>query len=269
MKIAVLIALAATTGFGQSPIAAGSYGTTALNPTTFMQGLPLTGATFPAVRGSNMAMGDTDLYTAPTGKHGLVVSVGSYNTTVGAINSYIELKSGGTYYRLTATTSVPGSSAANPGVIGIILEPGESLSMNNSAVGMNANVSVIQFDSASPYRTVKILGPATGNQTLYTVPTGKTAWITTATGTGWGASPVAFIGDSGGAGTVNLCSVAFGGATTCATNSANLINFITGTANTRTNFQAGGITMNSGDFLVLNVTTGNAAQLTWVNVLEF
>ncbi len=243
----------------------------AFAPTTFINGLPLTGATFPAVRCLPCGSGDTDLYTAPAGKRVLVMVGGGLNPTSGTINWYFEIKSGGSYYRLTSSAAVLTHANSLTSQARIILEAGESLSVHTDATGMNIQIDALQFDNSSPARTVKLLGPASGDNTLYTVATAKTASILSITGYTWNASSiVSFSADAGGTRTANVCAVAFGGATTCAANSVNEIGFLA-VAPSTTGFaaSAAGVSLNSGDFVVVNVDTGNAAQITWINVLEF
>lgn len=242
-----------------------------ISPTTFVAGLPLTGASYPAARSYAAASGDVDVYTAPTGKRALVMSGGGYNSTAGTINWYAELKSGGNYYRLATSvaTTTHNSVSANMN-ISIVLEPGESISVNTDALGLNVVFSVVQFDSTSPLRTAKLLGLSTGNNTLYTVPAAKTAWLLPITGQSWNAtSQFSWVSDAGGLRAVVMCAVASGGLTTCAANSVNEINSVGSVAaSTRTNALSMPLTFNTGDFFVVNVDTGAATQIAWVNVLE-
>lgn len=257
-------------GSGGAVGAAGPVGP--LAPTTLVFGLPLTGASFPAARKYAAAAGDVDVYTAPPAKRVLVMSGGGYNPTGGTINWYAELKSGGNYYRLATSvaTTTHNSVSANMN-ISIVLEPGESISVNTDALGLNVVFSVVQFDSTSPLRTAKLLGLSTGNNTLYTVPAAKTAWLLPITGQTWNAtSTFSWVSDAGGSRTVQMCAVASGGLTTCAANSVNQINSVGAVAaNVRTNSLSMPLTFNTGDFFVVNVDTGAATQLAWTNVLEF
>jgi hypothetical protein len=312
--------------------------------TTLVMGLPLTNATFPAVRGYNIAAGDVDLYTAPAGKRVIAMNAGGMNTSAGTINWYLELKSASTvvstctnsnpvvcatvsapvtgtavalsglttgwtalnntftatkisattfsvpldstafgvfsatnsawsgYYRITPSVAVLThvQTAAGAATWQLILEPGESMSVHTDAAGLNLSAGVIQFDSTSPLRTVKLLGPASGDNTLYTAPFGKTARIlpTDLTIRSIVPSALFFVSDAGGTRNINLCDVAVGGSTACASNSVNELLFGSALASVKTTFQTTDITLNAGDFMVLNVDVGNAAQIAWINVLE-
>ena len=244
--------------------------TLGIGANVFSAGLQLTNATFALARSYNIGTGDVDIYTAPAAKRALIEFIGGFNPSAGIINWYPEIKSGGSYYRIAAAIAAGANSAAGSAAAGIILEPGETLSVHTDGTGLNLSASAIQFDSTSPLRTVKLTGMSTGDNTLYTVPTGKTAlvlaanpFITNA------ASVVPVVADSGGARIVNICAVPFGGSTACASNAATEIAGQSVTASTRANVAAGGLTMAAGDFLVVDIAAGAATQLAWVNVLEF
>lgn len=74
---------------------------------------------------------DYDIYTVPSGKRAILVSV-AFNPGGSAINYFYEAKVGGVYYRLqgsTNTASAVSGGATNPGYIA---EAGESFSINSS-----------------------------------------------------------------------------------------------------------------------------------------
>jgi hypothetical protein len=312
--------------------------------TTLVMALPLTNATFPAVRGYNIAAGDTDLITAQPGKRVFPSYIGGLNPTLGTINYYFELKttstviSSGTnanpvvftaasapatgtavvlsgltsgwttlnaatftatrlsattfsvpldsttfgafsatspvwsgYYRLTnSVAALTHANTPGPSIL-IALEPGESFSIHTDVAGLNLSGSVIQFDSSSAFKTVKLLGLTTGDNLLYTAPVGKTSFIWGSGGPGTlnSTSQIFFVSDAGGARATNFCSVPSGGATTCLAFSANSL----GTASTAASSKLAnefttGISLSSQDFLVLNVDTGAASQIAWINVSE-
>jgi hypothetical protein len=236
-----------------------------LASTTFVYGLPLTGASFPAVRGYGLASGDVDLYTVPAGKRLLVIGSSGYNSTAGAITWYPELKStSGSYYRLN--TSVVGNSLSGISAISIsiVLEAGESISFNSSAPGLNVTMDTLLFDNTSPFRTVKLLGLATGNNTLYTVPAGKTALTNPTTLILGGTGLLTYVGDAGGPGTVNTYIVPSGGTA----GPGNLVSVTVGAAFTRMIAAFNG-SLAAGDSGVMNVATGGTAQIAWSNIFEF
>lgn len=248
-------------------------GPSTISPTTAFQGLPLTNASFPAIRGYALALGNVDLYTVPAGKRLLVISGGGMNPTTTPANIvwYFEVKISGTYYRLmTSITTVAtggGGTNTSSGSIDYILEAGEVLAVNSSALGMNLSASVVLFDATSPMRSVKLIAPASGDNLLYTVPAGKTAWLLGTNGAIWGASALNIIADTTAPGIVNVCNVASGGSAACSA-STNAIANTTAVASAKTALITGAVTMSSTDFLLLNVATGNAAQMAWINVLE-
>ena len=181
-----------------------------------VSGLPLTNATFPAVRGSTTGSGNLDIYTVPSGKRLLVESGGGINTSGGSITWNTEIKSGGNYYYLFAPAAVV--AGANTAVQGasFILEAGESISINATGAGLNISFAAIQFDNTTGVKTVKLLGPSTGNNTLYTVPVGKTAKLAATNENVWTASAdIKYSAISVGAGTVTACIVPSGGSLVC------------------------------------------------------
>lgn len=248
-----------TPPWGTSGNGPGGSGT--LAPTTYVEGVPLTGASYPVVKGLALAAGDTDVYTVPAGKRAWIVAAGAYNPTAGAIAIFPELKVAGVYYRLAATLTPAATTAASLGALAIILEAGESLSLNAGSAGLNYSISVIQFDSTSRLRTVKLSGVATGNNTVYTAASNVTGFSQTLSATVVHTTAMAVAG-----GPVFLCAVSSGSPATCA--GANAINQIALPASGAVNFQAAGFNFNTGDLLVVNMTTGDPQQLIWLNVLE-
>ncbi len=247
----------------------GATGT--VSATTFVQGLPLAGATFPVVRAYAAASGDVDLFTSPANKRTLISAAGVSNNTLGTINWYAELKSGGNYYRLTTSAALLTHAFAASSAIGIILEAGESISVHTDAIGLNIQIAAIQFANTSPLRTVKLLGAATGDNTLYTVPANKTASVlgVTMLAPANTSSIVYWVSDAGGSRLVLVCPTVSGDATACTAFGANMLGFFSVGASTRLASASASMSLATGDFILVDVDTGAATQIAWVNVLEF
>jgi hypothetical protein len=272
-RVSVLIACALA---GNGLYAQGvNPGTAGLTPTTFVNGLALTNATFPVVRGFALAAADVDLYTAPAGKRVLVMTGGGINITGTATNCTFEAKSGGTYYKLTAPIAFGGVGVTAGSAITYVLEPTESISIKcDAASNVNITVAAIQFDNTSPMKTVKLLGPATGLNTLYTVPAGKTALVLPPQGASWAGQGNVIYGTGAVAGgLITICVVPSGQTIACAGQSAFSVAQLTSNANTRGLIlpaaAVDGVSLAAGDAIAFTVATGDATQIAWANMLEF
>jgi hypothetical protein len=242
---------------------------------TLFSGVPLTGATFPTVRGFGLAATDVDLYTAPTGKRVLVMTGGGINITGTATNCTFELKSGGTYYKIAAPLAFGGVGVTNGAALTIVLEPTESISIKcDAASNVNISVAAVQFDNTATLKTVKLLGPATGLNTLYTVPALKTALLMAPAGPSWAGVGNVLYGTAAVAGGLVVgCVIPSGQTVACVNTGPFQIGAVTSGANTRgivfPAAAAAGFSMAAGDKIALGVTTGDATQIAWTNVLEF
>lgn len=141
-------------------------------------GAMLTGVSFPVAASYSMASGDNDIYTVPLGKRAFIMTrVQAYNTTTVTVTStYPQAKISGVYYRLGGGFSLGSNASTNPNIMlsSIVLDGGESISVNTNGTGVSIWFSVIQFDSSNALRSSRILSLANGNNTLFTVPAGKT-----------------------------------------------------------------------------------------------
>jgi hypothetical protein len=208
----------------------------------------------------------------PTGKRALYGGYTYYNNAGGSVTHYAEIKISGTYYRLS--TSITGAATTNGsrGDGWCIAEAGDIIGMNAATTaGLNVQLAIVEFDSTASLTQGRIAGPATGVNTVYTCPTGKTASIVNLNGISCmlpaGNSNVlfglGFISDSGGVRTVDYHSVTSG-------SSASTLNWLGEAvigASTRTN-TALPIQLSAGDFVDATIDTGNAGQLVFVAVIE-
>lgn len=258
------------TGDG-SPSAAGVWTNTQLAAELYYK-IPTIFGMLPNARGvqgiaTALATGDTDLYTCPANKRALVAAVrGVGLNAAGTTTIFAELKSGGAYYRIgnNATNTTAQTSATL--IIGgfIILEAGESLAINVATnTGSSAFWSVVEFDSTSTVKSKKILGPATGDNTGYTVPA-LTSAVPLSTSVSGGVGVAVFAADSGGNRIWKNYQVKSGQAIGLAYQCVETQTVNASTANTR---NVNG-TMGPGDFWAINVDTGNAAQIAWINIME-
>lgn len=234
-------------------------------------GVPLPGAMPLQVIQTLGATGKTDLYTVPAGKKLLVGNIHLTNTSgsTAALAPYLKLS--GTYYRLNTNTSVLSGGIGTNSTC-IILEPGDTLTVDTNQTNTRIFIEGILFDSTSPLKTARLLGLSTGDNTLYTCPANKTAWPLAQgiNGTGWGTigsflSHVYIIGDAGGTRTGTVYLVPNGEST----GSLNL--WAVGgsvSANSKSGFALTGITMQAGDSVVINMSTGDPDQVSFISLVE-
>lgn len=231
-------------------------------------GISLVGAKFVRVQGANLATGDNDLYTCPTGKRAYIASASAYNGSGGSIPRYYQVKISGTYYRVSAATTVS-NGGVNTNTIGIVLDAGEIISINTTTTnGLNCTLEVWEFDDSSPFKSVKKTSWSTGDNTIYTCPAGKSAWLgPVSSAFTMGVTPTArlsFMSDGGGTRTVIVHVVPSGqavgtdyritGAVAVTANNLGAVTFVT--------------ELGAGDFINVNVDTGAAGEFGWLNVIE-
>ncbi len=230
-------------------------------------GMSLTGVSYPVIVGSNLGSGSTDLYTAPAGKRAIAINIMNYNT--GTSNTiFPQLKSGGNYYRLqNSVTMATDVNVANSTLLPVI-EPGESYSINCTTTGLNTRMEIIQYDANVPIYSPKLLSLANGDNTVYTVPTGKKAFLARGVQAVSGQfSAGRYVNDSGGTRLINCFIVDSGGAT--GTSNKCLNNNTSVNAATVATIWGGSVDISAGDFLVINTNAATATQIAWVNVTEF
>lgn len=243
----------------------GAAGTSVSTP-TYPGGIPLTGVSYPAVRGYNLSTGDTDLYTVPAGKRLFLFTAAVYNPSLGNITHFAQAKIGATYYRLNANTitaTVAGTAYTN---IGYIFEAGEIVAMNTATTnGLNVSFQAVQFDDSCALKSAKITTISAGANTIYTCPGSTTAilfprslQLGAAVGTGHLSNT------SGGTRTLSFNVVPSGGVVGSGNQTTPSF-----TANDLTVGAGGlGTSLGAGDFVNINVDAGTATQMAWVNVME-
>lgn len=237
----------------------------------YANGVLVAGVSFAPLRFYALAINLTDLYTVPTGKRLFLLSASAFNPTGGSITWQAQLKVSGSYYGLMTPLAVGTGAASAIQSISIVLEAGEAVACNATVAGLNVTCNGYLLDNTGPLRTGKKLGLTTGDNVIYTCPVGRSALVVGAGGA-VSANGTAIVSLSAGAvatGIGQVCLVAAGGATTCTALSANqVVSLATTAANTRTANTSGALPLQAGDFLVVNVTSGDPAQMAWVTVTE-
>lgn len=259
---------------GTLSIATAAQAAALIAPAAIANGGLLANATFVGVQGQTGATGNLDLYTVPAGKRAYINRIVYYNNGTGStIPTFTQVKISGTYYRIAATQNVNNNAtltnAANSP--NFVFEAGDIIAINTAtAAGITYAVGIVVFDNTSPLKGPRIVGPSNGDNTLYTCPGGKTAipygLISPAITSTLGSPTINFTADSGGARNVYWNAVASGGSPG-ATNKmqpAQSVSASTVGATTIPPFWA----LAAGDFISVNVDTGNAAQIAFTVVLE-
>jgi hypothetical protein len=140
----------------------------------------LTGVTLTNIYAPNLPAGDNDIFVVATGTRVMLLSL-----TVGTTNTstyYGEVKTNGIYTKLlstgssTATTNTSiGTFCQNQNQNPYIFEFGETIALNTASTGINAILFLAVLDSTVPIVCSKLFAVSGGNDTVYTVPTGKIA----------------------------------------------------------------------------------------------
>lgn len=232
--------------------------------------LSIPGAVNRGVYNGNIATGDVDLFTAGAGKRVAVIAVDAFNPTAGSINVFGEVKISGTYYRIhnTVTAVGIGAEALPAFILPYVLEPGESISINSSALGLNISLKLVEFPSTISYYTPKLTTLAASTNTLYTVPAGKSASLQATNGSGLETlrqGNCVISNSTGGSITFSANIVPTGGAVATT-------NQISATAQTLLNLRANlfncNQTMTAGDFINVTSNSATAGSFAYVTVYE-
>jgi hypothetical protein len=229
--------------------------------------LTLPGATFKRVITGNVASGDVDLYTGATGKRTLIASMAVFNPTAGPISFNPEVKLSGTYYRLqNVSTNAPAGQSAqdNQAFFPFVLEAGDIISINTSALGLNVFLKMIEYPSSYRVYSPRLTSFAASTNTLYTVPANSSAsilggWSTVPSGTGY-----CNVTNQTGVTVTYAVHVVPSGNSPGSTNQADGQAMTTLHGNQYECFQ----TITAGDFIDITSTSATAGQFAWVTVAE-
>lgn len=221
------------------------------------------------VRGISSALqiGNNDIYTVPNGRNALILGGRLWNESGGNVTAFPEIKHGGTYYRVgnsTASIANGAGAAMLTAGAGIVLSAGDSFAINaattSGAIGI---YSITEFSDQSRLKPAYIFGSSNGDNTLYVTPVGKTAVPTSfAAPLGTNQATFPFGTASVGTGTVTCKLIQSGGSPT-----VTLLNGSVGANSTGTVAQAG-FSLEAGDSVILNVTTGDSGQIFWGMFVE-
>ena len=220
----------------------------------------LTSQTFPNAIAGNIASGNVDLYTCPAGKRAIVNQVTLTNTTGVTVTSYMQMKVSGTYYRLATNSVISTGTDVSLQSFSLVLEAGESLAINTNNAGLNVFPQIIEFDNTVKTKTVKILSVTSGDNTIYTVPSGKTAFLLTAAPFRNGVGTIYYANTSG-----TTATFTFNIASGTSSSSSNRIRSSSTGAATVGSYSTGVMIPTGYSVLVNTNQTGGHA---WVSVIE-
>ncbi len=126
----------------------------------------------------NLAIGNNDIYTVPTGKKALIFGLPyAYNTGGVTATVALKLKIGTIYNPISQILSIPSSNQAQfTDFALVLLNAGEKFSaVVTGTAGVNLAYGVVEFDDTVPLVRASTTFPATGALAVYTVPVGKTS----------------------------------------------------------------------------------------------
>ncbi len=235
----------------------------------------LTNAKYVRIAGNNLPIGDSDLYTVPQGRKCMILggvssfifAVTVYNPSAGTITWASQIKVNGTYYRTKSSSSLStltGLTGTGFFTTSMVMNAGESVSINTTTTaGLNVWAVGIEFDEENTnIVTGRVLNLISGNNTIYTVPPGKTAasvGVIFSFGNTFSIS-----NQSGGTLSYAIYTVNKGDSPGTTNQSSAAPSFVTGLVT-----GAGVVTnLTEGDSLVVNTSGGGAGQMAWTTVFE-
>lgn len=239
------------------------------NSGSFAPGVMLTGVSYPRIHGALMASGDNDLYTVPTGKRLIVFAGRCYNSTGSSITAIYKVKISATYYVMAANTTCTNGTDGTLTLSAYILNAGESVSINTSAQDLDVTINGILYDATVPMYSVHVTSLSTGDNTIYTVPSGKTAYIVDSVPSTTSPNPfvcgtIRMRNEAGGSRTITGYVVASGQSSGSGYQVREGVSISDSGFLTLTSCS----NMNAGDFVVVNTSSGTGTQRVWLNVIE-
>jgi hypothetical protein len=176
---------------------------------------------------------------------------------------------------MSATATITTTSQAfNPNQgTGFIFDSTTSLSVNASAVSLGIEFVILEFDDTTPLKTVALYSLASGNNVLYTCPSGYTAAGLQvgqpAIVYGLAIGGVNYVNATGSSRNVYVCLVKSGEspiAPGVGSNSFLGAVALIGSGNALATNGCAGLV--AGDSVQINTNAATATQWSWINILE-
>lgn len=215
-----------------------------------------------AVINQALASGDNLLYTVPSGKRAMFGgTVTNFSGGAITVNEYVRIS--GTDYHMGA--SGPATSFANSSTTAItvgntypVMEAGDVVNFNVSGAGLHGFFFAMVFDATEGLKSPRLLTLASGDNTVYTCPSGKIAFLMN---NALGNAPIRMINKSGGSRTITWNVVPFGGSPA----TANKLSLAATVTNNTVNNQAlASVALAAGDFISINSDSSASGQVAYV-----
>lgn len=217
---------------------------------------------------STLASGDNYVFTAPAGMRAYA-QVSLYNPTGGSITFNVRIsKDGGVTSWRDGSNVVMNTLTATWCSSSLIMEAGDKLNINCTALGLVSMGMAQEFLSTAQIKQVVFTAFVSGDNVVYTCPAGKHAVIpmSETRGTFSDTNGQAFLSnETGGTVTFHLSVKPSGGASTQVSNAGSVLTNVDA-AVTANQFST---TFNPGDSLILNTNSSTAGQAFRCNVYEF
>jgi hypothetical protein len=248
-------------------------------PTSFSFGLNLINAKFISVNtyfAASTGGTKNNVYTCPAGRRAYVMSLFVANNVGGTSSTFSTLVNvGGTSYQIgsLSSTTPAGGNTTVLGTAVYVLEAGEVLQVaNTTTTSFSVFGTIVEFDNTSPLKSVKLLTLSSGENTIYTVSTGKSAVLLPPTPVFTSSSGnygVTYRNDSGGTRTLKLYVVPNGGSVGISNQVAGGSAGTTVTTGNSSEIGIAPLSMVAGDSIVLSTDAATAQQWAYLTVLEF
>lgn len=212
---------------------------------------------------SNIGSGDVDLYTVPANRAAILSQIiTTFNSAGTSTVLFYQIKVGGTYYRIASDTNLATLSLSLVTAGPMVLNAGESISVNTSQAGINASIKLLEMNPITLLKTIRILSLSNGDNVLYTVPTGKSSNVlpTSMSAIDGNTASIQYVNDSGGSRNLTGNGTPNGGSLT-------QFHAVTIADNTRQAVICPNC-LGAGDSITVNTNSGTATQTAWVNVIE-
>lgn len=222
---------------------------------------------------TNSIVGDIDVYTVPAGRKAFCSAARLWTPSTTNNTIYFEGKTNGTYYRISSNIALTGSATGGGSSFGgsgslYILEAGETLAFNVSALNADINGSIITFPNTYNLSTFRINTPVTGTNTIFTCPANTTALILNP----FSATPqspfINWFNNSGGSRTV-IVHLVKSGDVIGNWNELNNTGFTSSSSTVQNIAGAIGVVLSSGDFIDVTLDAGTATQFFYVTIFQF
>ncbi len=219
----------------------------------------------------------TDLYTVLPSRKAIVGSWSANNQSGSTSDTYLALKRAGVYYRISVLRTLLTVQGINDnmGNFPFVFEAGDVIAVFATNTNMNTKLAVVTFDSSSALKSIVKTGLTSGDNTVYTCPTGKRLRLAGGNGGNqWIVSINAFWpNDTGNTRTVKQYFVPSGDSVRAQNQFAqtsgsiiNLTNTIVNKANTGAIF----INFEAGDAWVLNLDSApSGGQFAYITGFEY